>query len=127
MEFPEDLKYTATHEWVRINGKRARIGVTSFAAKELSDVVFVDLPAKDKNVSTGDEVCVVESVKAASSIYAPLEGKVVETNQALGDNPALLNESCYQEGWIYELELAENAKTDHLLTSLGYQKNLDQH
>ncbi|MBI2870924.1 MAG: glycine cleavage system protein GcvH [Candidatus Omnitrophica bacterium] len=125
MEFPHDLKYTSTHEWIRMDGNRARVGVTSFAAQELSDVVYVDLPEVGKEVQAGQEVSVVESVKAASSIYAPLAGRVADVNTALKSNPALLNESCYQEGWIFELELTPGAPAQGLLTSKEYLKTLE--
>jgi glycine cleavage system H protein len=126
MEFPENLKYTRTHEWIQMQGNRARIGVTSFAAQELSDVVFVDLPETGRVVEKNGEVCVVESVKAASSIYAPAGGEVVAVNEALKEHPELLNQSCYTDGWIYELELAQPANPDQLLNAADYKKRLEE-
>ena len=126
MEYPDNLKYTSTHEWIRLDGTRGRVGITAFAAEELSDVVFVDLPQIGKSANAGDELCVVESVKAASSIYAPVSGTVVSTNQALADNPALLNQSCYGDGWLYELEFGDQTGADKLLSSDEYKQRLEK-
>ena len=126
MEYPDDLKYTATHEWIRLDGTRGRVGITAFAAGELSDIVFIDLPQIGKSANVGEEICVVESVKAASSIYAPVSGKVVDTNQALVKNPALLNQSCYQKGWLYELEWSGQPEEDKLLSNTEYEKRLEK-
>lgn len=104
MNFPNDLKYTKDHEWVRVEGNIATIGITEFAQDELGEIVFVELPASGKELSLGDTMCVVESTKAASDVYAPLSGKVVEGNSALESSPDLVNSSPYTDGWIAKIE-----------------------
>ena len=104
MNFPNDLKYTKDHEWVRVEGSVATIGITEFAQDELGEIVFVELPTAGKELSLGDTMCVVESTKAASDVYAPLSGKVVEGNSALESSPDLVNSSPYADGWIAKIE-----------------------
>jgi glycine cleavage system H protein len=103
MEFPQDCKYTKDHEWVRMEGDLAIVGITEFAQAELGDLVFVDLPAVGKAVKAHGTMCVVESTKAASDVYAPLTATVAEVNQALSNAPGLINKTPYTEGWIVKL------------------------
>src|SRR6185503_17152578 len=110
------LRYTESHEWVRLNGKTAVVGITDHAQKEISDVVFVELPKPGKKVNAKDSVMVVESVKAAFDIYAPVSGTVVKANDALGQKPELVNQSPFDKGWLYELECANPADVEKLLT-----------
>lgn len=124
-EILDDLKYIASHEWVRIEGDVVVIGITDHAQDLLGDLVFVELPEVDAELTAGDECGVVESVKAASDIYSPLSGKVVEVNETLADTPELVNSSPYQDGWIYKLELANNAELEDLLDADGYAKYLE--
>lgn len=119
MSIPNNLKYSSDHEWVRIEGSRAFIGVTDFAQKQLGDIVFVELPAVGQEVQVGESFAVVESVKAAADIYAPLSGTVVETNMQLEDSPEAVNHSPY-EAWIIVLELSDPSQIDKLLTSDQY-------
>ncbi|MBI3318217.1 MAG: glycine cleavage system protein GcvH [Candidatus Omnitrophica bacterium] len=105
----QSLKFTKTHEWVRLEGSRAVVGITRHAEEEISDVVFVEIPKVGKQVSQGDEVTVVESVKAAFSIYAPVTGTVALVNDKLSKDPGLINRSPYEEGWIFALEPAGQA------------------
>jgi len=119
MSIPSNLKYSSDHEWVRIEGSRAFIGVTDFAQKQLGDIVFVELPAVGQEVQVGESFAVVESIKAAADIYAPLSGTVVETNAQLEDSPEAVNHSPY-EAWIIVLELSEPSQIDKLLTSDQY-------
>jgi glycine cleavage system H protein len=102
-----ELKYARSHEWVRVDGATAIVGITDHAQHELTDVVFVELPTVGRRLKAGEACAVVESVKTASDIYAPVSGKVVEVNPALGDNPALVNSAAYGEGWFFKLELAD--------------------
>src|SRR6266850_8545975 len=102
---PSDLRYAKSHEWVRISGTEATVGITDHAQHELTDVVFVELPAVGKNVKAGESCAVVESVKTASDIYSPVSGEVVEANKAVVDNPALVNTDPYGAGWFYKVRL----------------------
>ena len=119
-DYPSDLRYTREHEWVRPEGNRWRIGITSFAAKELGEVVFVELPEVDRSVSQGDELGTIESVKAVSELFAPVGGKVVAVNEALTSEPELLNDDPYGEGWLVEIEPSQKSELDELLTSAQY-------
>lgn len=118
MKVPDDLRYAKTHEWLRSDGT---VGITDHAQHELTDVVFVDLPAIGKTVKAGEVICVVESVKAASDIYAPASGKVVAANAGLTANPALVNTDPYGEGWMFKLELANPAERDALMDAAAYR------
>ena len=118
MNVPDDLRYAKSHEWLRADGT---VGITDHAQHELTDVVFVDLPAVGKVVKAGEVVCVVESVKAASDIYAPASGKVVAANAGLSANPALVNTDAYGEGWMFQLELANPAERDALMDAAAYR------
>jgi glycine cleavage system H protein len=117
---PKDLKYSREHEWVRVSGKRAIVGITDFAQKELGDVVFVELPAVGDAATQGGEFAVVESVKAVSEVYAPVSGSVVEVNGGLADTPELINQDPYGEGWIAVIELSDPGELDGLLTADDY-------
>lgn len=121
-EVPEGLGYTKDHEWAKVEGRRARVGITDHAQHELTDVVYVELPPVGKVVKRGEELGVVESVKAASEIYAPLSGKVVEVNKVLEERPELVNQSPYGEGWIVVLEVADTDET--LWDAAAYRKHV---
>jgi glycine cleavage system H protein len=105
MNVPDDLLYTESHEWIKREGDNIRVGITDHAQAELTDVVFVELPKKDRQVNAREATAVVESVKAASDIYAPVKGTIVEANEALESNPALINTDPFGEGWIFVLKL----------------------
>ncbi|MEP6699271.1 MAG: glycine cleavage system protein GcvH [Verrucomicrobiota bacterium] len=105
MNVPDDLLYTESHEWIKREGDNVRIGITDHAQAELTDVVYVELPKKGRQVNAKEAIAVVESVKAASDIYAPVKGTVVEANEALEANPALVNTDPFGEGWIYVLKV----------------------
>ena len=115
------LRYTETHEWVSLSGKTARIGITDHAQKEISDVVFVELPKAGKKVNAKESVMVLESVKAAFDIYAPVGGAVTKANEKLTQKPELVNQSPLGDGWLYELEVADPAEFDKLLTESQYK------
>ena len=114
------LRYTPTHEWVRLDGNIATVGITDHAQKEISDVVFVELPKVGKTVKQKDSVMVVESVKAAFDIYAPISGRVSAANDKLSTKPELLNRSPYEEGWLYKLECDRPEEWKALLTESQY-------
>lgn len=120
MSYPKDLKYSREHEWVRVSGKRAIVGITDFAQKELGDVVFVELPTVGDEVAAGGEFAVVESVKAVSEVYCPVSGAVVEVNEALSDQPEVINQDAYGEGWIAVVELADPTELENLLSAEDY-------
>ena len=119
---PADLRYTKDHEWVRLDGDTATIGVTDFAAKQLGDVVFVDLPAVGKSVEQFATFGVVESVKAVSDLYAPLTGEVIETNEELRSNPELVNGEPFEGGWMIKVKVADAGQFEGLLDAAGYEQ-----
>ena len=114
------LKYAATHEWVSVSGKVATVGITDHAQKEISDVVFVELPKTGRTAKQKESVMILESVKAAFDIYAPLSGKVVEVNDKLKDNPELVNRSPFGEGWLFKLEISDEKEISSLLSEAQY-------
>jgi glycine cleavage system H protein len=118
-----DLKFTTSHEWVRLDGGDvATIGITDHAQTALGDVVFVELPEVGREVGANEACAVVESVKAASDVYAPVAGRVVEANERLADDPGLVNRDPTGEGWFYKLEIADAAALDELMDEAGYQR-----
>ena len=119
-EIPEDLYYLDSHEWVRVDGNTGRIGITDFAQDELGDVVFVDLPAEGAAVEAGADFGVVESIKAVSDVYTPVSGTVTAVNDALEAQPELLNDDPYGEGWLIEVDLADESELDELLDADAY-------
>ncbi|MFM7617676.1 MAG: glycine cleavage system protein GcvH [Actinomycetes bacterium] len=121
MEYPQDLRYSEEHEWVRVDGTRATIGVTDFAQDALGDVVFVQLPDAGLAVIRSAGCAEVESTKSVSEIYAPLSGTVVEVNAALEDAPELVNSDPYGQGWIFVVELSDPAEVDALMDAAGYR------
>ena len=124
MEFPADLKYTKEHEWVRVEGDVAVVGITEFAQSELGDLVFVDLPAVGKAVTQHGTMCVVESTKAASDVYSPLTGTVSEVNSALAGDPGLINRTPYTDGWIVKLTGVSQEQIAALMSADDYRKLL---
>ncbi len=123
MNFPEDLFYTKTHEWVKKEGEdKVRIGITSHAQSQLGDVVYVELPALDRTVKAGEACTVVESVKAAYDIYAPVSGKVTEVNNDLENNPQLVNEDPYVKGWFFVIEIEDPQQLKNLLSNKEYEE-----
>ena len=123
-EVRDDLKYTETHEWVHVKGDTAIVGITDHAQSELTDIVFADLPEVGKELSKGDELCVVESVKSVSEIYAPVSGKITKVNEELNDTPEIINEEPYDDGWLVEIELSEKEELDALLDAEKYKELL---
>jgi len=120
MNVPAELRYNSSHEWIRLEGEIATVGITDHAQEELTDVVFVELPAVGRAVDAGDPTAVVESVKAASDIYAPIAGEVVEVNPAVEAEPALVNTDPYGNGWLFKLRVKNPAELAALLDAAAY-------
>ncbi len=121
---PSDLKYTKSHEWVRLSGDTAAVGITDHAQHELTDIVFVELPDVGREIKSGEACAVVESVKTASDIYSPLSGEILETNQAVVDDPALVNSDPYAAGWFFKIKLTNPAELGALLSPEKYQAQI---
>ncbi|WP_445115906.1 glycine cleavage system protein GcvH [Acinetobacter sp. WZC-1] len=124
MNHPSDLKYAATHEWVKIEGELVITGITEHAQQALGDLVYVEAPAVGSRVIAGEQAGVVESVKTASDIHAPVSGEVVEVNTALEDDPDFVNDSPYDQGWIYKIRPDHMADVEQLLNSAEYEAGL---
>ena len=120
MSYPDDLRYSKEHEWVRVEGGSATIGITSFAADELGDIVFVELPDVGTELRQFATFGVVESVKAVSDLYAPVSGRVLEVNDALRDAPELVNGDAFGDGWMLRVELADDGELAQLMDSAAY-------
>lgn len=117
---PTDLKYAKSHEWVRVSGDTAVVGITDHAQHELTDIVFVELPAVGRKVKAGEACAVVESVKTASDIYSPVSGEILEMNQAVVDKPELVNTDPHGNGWFYKIKLSQPDEVNALLTPENY-------
>lgn len=126
-ETPSDLKFLDSHEWVKVDDNTVIVGISDHAQNELGEVVFVELPAIGDEFVSGDEAAVVESVKAASEVYTPLSGEVIEVNEALDDNPELVNTSPYEDGWFFKLRVSDEnlGSIDSLMTAEEYSSMLD--
>jgi glycine cleavage system H protein len=121
MKVPQELKYTNEHEWIKVEGNRAILGITDYAQHNLGDIVFVEIPELDAQVSSGDEVAVIESVKTVSSVYTPVSGTIVEINEALEENPELLNQEPYEQ-FIGIIEMDDPSSLDNLMTAEEYEQ-----
>jgi glycine cleavage system H protein len=124
MNVPDDLLYAETHEWIRREGDNVRVGITDHAQSELTDVVYVDLPKIDRQANAKEAIAVIESVKAASDIYAPVKGTVIEANKALEADPGLINREPYGEGWIFVLKIDNADDLKQLKDAAAYQKQI---
>jgi len=124
---PSELKYATSHEWVRKDGNGiVTVGITEHAQELLGDMVFVELPDVDDEISTGDDVAVAESVKAASDIYAPISGTVVEVNEDLEDSPELVNSDAFGDGWLFKVKVEDESELENLLDAEGYANSIDE-
>jgi glycine cleavage system H protein len=125
-DVPSELKYTKSHEWVRVDeGGVATVGITDHAQELLGDLVFVELPEVGAELGAGAECAVVESVKAASDVYSPLTGQVIEVNEALADAPETINQDAYEEGWIYRMKIVDTAELDGLMDADSYAEHAE--
>lgn len=121
----QDLRYADTHEWVRVNGKTAVVGISDYAQGLLGELVYVELPEVGAEIAIGDEVCVVESVKAASDVYSPISGTVVDVNEALEGAPNLINDAPYSGGWLFKVELSDVSEAEAMMDATAYEECLD--
>lgn len=124
-EIRKDLKYTNSHEWIKIKKDVAIVGITDHAQSELTDIVFAELPSIGKKVQKGEELCVVESVKSVSEIYSPISGEIIKINKKLEDSPEIINEDPYDEGWLVELSIKDIKEIDDLLSPEDYKEIIE--
>lgn len=122
----KDLRYTKEHEWVKVEGELATMGITDHAQELLGEVTYVEFPDVDDDVKQGDQFCVVESSKAASDVYSPVTGTVTEINDSLDSNPEQINENCYQDGWICKIKITDPACLEKLMDAAAYEKFLEE-
>ncbi|MDC1047509.1 glycine cleavage system protein GcvH [Alphaproteobacteria bacterium] len=120
-----EKKYTKEHEWVEVDGDTATVGITNHAQESLGDIVFIDLPTVGKEVKSNEELCVIESVKAASDIYAPIDGEVIEINSNLNDDASIVNQDPEKDGWIFKMKIADPNQYNNLMTLEEYLASLD--
>ena len=125
MEVEDHLLYTKDHEWVSIDGGTATVGISDYAQEALGDITYIELPNVDDEVEQFEDLASIESVKAASDIFAPLSGRIIEVNQALEGKPDLINKSCYQKGWIAKIEISDPDEQSNLMTAEEYRKFLE--
>lgn len=125
MSFPKDVKYTKDHEWLRVEGNEAYVGITHFAQSELGDIVFIDVDTQGESLEKEEVFGSVEAVKTVSDLFMPINGEVLEFNENLEDNPELINSDPYGDGWIIKISISDLTELDDLLTSESYQKLVD--
>ncbi len=124
MNVPDELKYADSHEWVRLDGDIATVGISDYAQQEMTEIVYVELPEVGNSYNAGDEAAVVESVKSASDIYAPIGGEVTEVNNALTDDPATVNNSPFGDGWIFKLKVTDASQLNSLMDAAAYKEKI---
>jgi len=126
MNFPENLKYTSEHEWIRLDGEFAYVGITDYAQDQLGDIVFVDIPSVGETFASGDVFGTIEVVKTISDLFLPVSGKIIEINSVLEDNPELVNSDPYGEGWIVKVKPSDISELDTLLDASAYRKLINE-
>ena len=126
MKVPEELKYTEEHEWVKVEGDIAIVGITDFAQNELSDIVYVELPEVGKNIKKGDVIATVEAVKTVADVYSPVSGEIIEVNEKLKDEPSIINNDPYGEGWIAKVKMENPEEISALLDHEAYTKLIEE-
>jgi glycine cleavage system H protein len=124
--YPEDLKYHKEHTWVKVSGKRAKVGITFYAQESLGDIVYIDSPEIDSDIESGSELTQIESTKATSSVISPMSGTVIEFNEDLTDSPEIINEDPYHKGWIAVLEIVDESELNGLMDASEYEKYLEE-
>ena len=125
-EYPNDLRYTKEHEWARVDGNKATIGITKFAVEQLGDITSVELPREGEEIRKDAVFGTVESVKAVSDLFAPVTGKVLKTNSPLSDSPEMVNDDCYDEGWMIQVEVKDTKELDALMNASQYEAYLKE-
>lgn len=126
VKFPDELRYSKEHEWIRIDGKLATVGITEYAADQLGDVVHIELPDLESEFEKGDSCSSIESVKSVSDIYLPVGGKIMAVNEILTENPAIVNEDPFGEGWILKVEMGSPGEVDTLMSAQDYEKFISE-
>jgi len=126
MEIKKGLRYAKTHEWVKVEGKNVRVGISSYAQEKMTDIVYVELPEVGREVKKGDELGVLESVKSVSEFYTPVTGKIVDVNKNLENSPDLINSSPYDDGWLVVLEMKDETEINELLSAEDYEKQISE-
>jgi glycine cleavage system H protein len=121
MNIPNNLKYSESHEWLRIDGDEAYVGITEFAATHLGDIVFIEIETEGENLDKGESFGTIEAVKTVSDSYMPVAGEVIEVNQAIVDDPALVNKDCYGDGWLIKIKMSNPADANALLDAAAYE------
>ena len=125
-DIPENYKFLSSHEWAKLEGDGiVTVGISDYAQDQLGDIVFVELPELDSEVNQGDEVAVVETVKAASEVYSPMSGKIVDLNSSLEDSPEIVNSSAFEEGWFFKIEVTDSSEFENLLTPEEYSEQCE--
>ena len=124
--YPDDIKYHKEHTWVRVDGKKATVGITFYAQETLGDIVYIDEPELDSTAEAGVELTQIESTKATSAVISPVSGKIIEFNEDLGDEPEVINEEPYGKGWIAVIELEDESELDKLLDAGAYEKYVEE-
>ena len=125
-EIPEELLYTREHEWIRLDGNKGEVGITAYAQQSLGDIVYVELPTPDEEMDTGDEFGNIESVKTVSSLFMPATGKILEVNTALKERPELINENCYDEGWLVRISIDNPEDQEEMMDAEAYREFLEE-
>ncbi|MFO7810259.1 MAG: glycine cleavage system protein GcvH [Candidatus Delongbacteria bacterium] len=125
MEFPENILYTEQHEYAKVEGGTAYIGISDYAQEQLGDITYIEMPEPGDKVSKGDSLAVIEAVKAASDLYSPLSGEILEVNSELEDNPELVNKDAYGKGWIVKIKLADESELSSLMDTEAYKKHVE--
>ncbi len=123
--YPDNVKYHKEHAWVKVDGKKATIGITHYAQETLGDIVYVDEPEVDSSVEAGTELTQIESTKATSSVISPVGGTVLEFNEELGDSPEIINEDPYEKGWVAVIEMEDESQLDDLMNAADYEKYIE--
>ncbi len=124
--YPKDFRYTEDHEWIKVEGETGTVGITDHAQKQLGDIVFVEVPEVDEEVSAGDEAGSIESVKAVADVFSPVSGTIVEVNESLEDAPETVNQDPHGDGWLFKVEMSDSSELDDMMDAAAYEKFLEE-